>query len=247
MARDFGLHEHRLLGRLVDAGWTASCVYDIGSSNTSWSSMMRTRLPDAEFHLFDPLAAEYGDRFPSFEQSREAAIPAGIAETLTRISEFTLHSVALGDTNGECEMLVDKTGFSSMLSSAPGKPAWWTKRSAVPMRRLDDLVEERGLPLPVLMKMDTQGGELRILRGAERSLERCELLLLETWLERQYGPETPLLTELAEWLAPRGFVLFDLGHRFWDPKTHRLYAIDAYFARPSLLERFGDAARSPAD
>lgn len=244
MARDFAAHEYELLGRLVDAGWTSPCVYDVGSSNTSWSSMMRRRLPGAAFHLFDPLARDYGGTFANFDMSLRWAVPPAIAVDLKPIAEYISHAVALGDRNGECEMLTDQYGFgSTTLPTAPGKPEWWKKRVAVPMRRLDDLVEETGIPAPTLMKIDTQGSELAILRGAERTVESCELLLLETWLYRDYGPQTPVLGELIEWLTPRGFVLFDLGHRFWDRDTHRLYSVDAYFAKPAFLAAYGHAAR----
>lgn len=247
MVRDFAMHEYRLLQRLANAGWRPGCIYDIGASNTCWSSMMRRHLPDAEFHLFEPLADEYGRAFPSFERAVETAIDPDIAHDLKPIEDFTMHRVALGETTGECSMLTDAQGYSSTtLPEAPGKPHWWTRRGSIPQYRLDDLVAEKGIAAPSLIKIDTQGSELRILKGAATALASCDVLLLETWLTREYGPETPLLGELIEWLVPRGFAVFDFGHKFWDDKSHRLYAIDAYFARPEFLTRYGHAARGVA-
>ncbi len=46
---------------------------------------------------------------------------------------------------------------------------------------LDDLLADRELAGPVVMKIDTQGSELRILLGAERTLRSVDYLILEYW------------------------------------------------------------------
>jgi FkbM family methyltransferase len=51
----------------------------------------------------------------------------------------------------------------------------------VPASRLDDLVRVEDLPRPVVAKLDTQGAEIQILRGAERSLPHIDSLICEFW------------------------------------------------------------------
>lgn len=50
---------------------------------------------------------------------------------------------------------------------------------SVPTRRLDDVLDVAGLTSPRLMKVDVQGFELELLRGAERSLLHFHQLLVE--------------------------------------------------------------------
>jgi len=52
---------------------------------------------------------------------------------------------------------------------------------------------------------------MEALRGFEKNLAGVEVLLLETWLSRGYGPNTPLIHELIEFLLPHGFYMFELG------------------------------------
>ena len=44
---------------------------------------------------------------------------------------------------------------------------------------LDELVKQYGIPLPDMVKCDTQGSEVRFLLGAKRTLENCKYLILE--------------------------------------------------------------------
>ena len=46
-------------------------------------------------------------------------------------------------------------------------------------RTLDSVVKERGFPLPELVKLDVQGAEIDILRGATSTLQNVKHLLVE--------------------------------------------------------------------
>ena len=68
------------------------------------------------------------------------------------------------------------------------------------------------------MKLDVQGAERLILKGGEQTLQHADVLFLETWLQRAYGPDTPLLTEMIEFLEQAGFALVDFGEQFRDER-----------------------------
>ena len=120
------------------------------------------------------------------------------------------------------------------VNSAPG-----FVRRPVPIHRLDNYVAEHRLTFPDLIKMDVQGGEVRILSAATECLQHASALLLETWLYRVYGPKTPLLGEIIQYVREFGFDLVEFGDRYYD-ETHRLASIDALFLkRRALMERKG--------
>jgi FkbM family methyltransferase len=68
--------------------------------------------------------------------------------------------------------------------------------------RLDDLVERFGLPAPNHVKIDTDGHELEVLRGAERTLARQEWRSIIVELDRA---ESARNQEIRKLLARSGF------------------------------------------
>ena len=87
------------------------------------------------------------------------------------------------------------------------------------MTTLDDAVREFALTTPQVVKVDIQGGELNVLKGATRLLPKVDVLLLECWLYRGYSNDTPLLLEVANWLREFDFHLWDLGDCYRDGGT----------------------------
>ena len=102
---------------------------------------------------------------------------------------------------------------------------------------MDEYVAANDLPHPEVLKMDVQGCEAFILEGAGELLSGVDIMVLETWLHRGYGPNTPVITELVQALWPLDFVLVDLGGPYFD-EIGRLTAIDAFFLSKRLLEKY---------
>ena len=81
-----------------------------------------------------------------------------------------------------------------------------THARKVVARSLDAVVEEKGWPLPDLIKMDVQGAELDVLKGAEKTLKSCKNLILE--LQKvEYNKGAPLQQDVVDYLNSIGFVM----------------------------------------
>src|SRR6266404_2199477 len=206
--------ERRALRELAAKGYHPRVIYDIGGSNGIWSDSIAEVVPRAEFHAFEPLS----QTLPFYERD--------LKSRLHRLPYFHLHPVALGDHNGMAEMFVSQDGWGSSLHDRGDIPEV-KERIQVPVFRLDDYASEKHLPPPDVIKIDTQGAEAVILKGAANALKSATVLFLETWLVRGYGPNCPLLGEIIEQLRPHGFTLADFGERFYDG-NHRLYSVDAF-------------------
>ena len=216
--------EKKVLADLKAKGYEPAVIYDVGASNGVWSDCISSVLPNAEFHLFEPLS-EVLDFYKADLQSR-----------MQRLRNLHLHPIALGDVNETAEMFVAVDGFGSSLRDR-GEIPEVKARVSVPKYRLDSYVAEKRLPPPDVIKIDSQGYEDVILKGAGDLLKGVKVLLLETWLQRGYGPNTPLLWEIMELLRAQGFSLVRFGECFFDDK-HRLYSVDAFFFAESFLQAF---------
>ncbi|HVV70539.1 MAG TPA: FkbM family methyltransferase, partial [Verrucomicrobiae bacterium] len=161
----------------------------------------------------------------------------------SRHPRFRLHKVALGPECKTTSMYVyPRNLVGSTALELEVKPQQ-AERIEVQMLTIDYAVQEFRLPVPQVIKMDTQGCELGILQGASRTLPQVDVLLLECWLTRAYGRPTPLLLEVADWLRELDFHLWDLGSG-WRNEEGTLIAQDCFFLNArNRVSRLGDEPR----
>jgi hypothetical protein len=100
----------------------------------------------------------------------------------------------------------------------------------VPGLRLDDLLREINFRTPALLKIDVQGAELIVLRGASVALRSCEIVLLETSLF-QLMKGAPLLSDIVAYMVDAGFIPYDVLACVIDRWTVPLAQIDVSFVR----------------
>jgi FkbM family methyltransferase len=209
------------LVRLRTLGWTPRVVFDVGASNGSWSDAIATVCPDAEYHLFEPLAGQV----PMYRD--------GLSAVLAQHPGFALHAVALGDRTGEVIVHHLPNPYASTILPMEGSELG-AQEVRVPLTTVDELVGTGGLPCPNLLKADTQGGEFAILLGTQRVLGSIDVVLLETWVWRTYEGKAPLLLEIASWLAQRGFFLWDIADTYRDD-ADVLASIDCFFVNAQSM------------
>lgn len=191
------VHHAGLLADLKARGFSFDVIYDVGANVGRWSREAQKVFNESRFELFEPLAG------------RDADVDS--RSIVADIPRATLHPVALSDVNEEGEIKVlGNNGVGSSILVLPSDRKKDFPIIPCEIRRLDDLVADRGLPQPGFLKLDTQAAELKVLKGAVETLKKTQFILLETWARRVYGPETPLFHELAAWLYEHNFVLYDI-------------------------------------
>lgn len=102
----------------------------------------------------------------------------------------------------------------------------------------DTIVKTGKASVPDVLKADTQGFEKQVLQGLGDELSEIKVLLLETWLSRGYGQETPLLPELIAWLDERDFVLVETADDYRNENGF-MVSVDAFFLRRDVAVNIG--------
>ena len=82
----------------------------------------------------------------------------------------------------------------------------------------------------ILLKIDVQGFEREVLKGAEKILPIITAVQLELSLTELYVGET-LFDFYIDLFNKMGFVLWDIQPGFRDPKTGRLLQFDGTFIK----------------
>ena len=144
---------------------------------------------------------------------------------------------AIGAEDGMIEMHVSRnSNSSSALAMLPlhreAAPASEITHSVrVPVRTLDAAAKpfvRRGEA--VLVKVDVQGMEHRVIAGGRETLAQAAAVQIELSLAPLYAGQ-PLFWEVAKLVKTEGFELADLNPEFIDPRDGRVLQVDAVFLR----------------
>ncbi len=112
------------------------------------------------------------------------------------------------------------------------------RQITVPVEPLDALVAKHTLPAPFLLKIDVEGAELDVLRGASGTLAHTDALIVETSVMPRFedGAE---FAEVVRAMQQTGFVVFDIAAGVNHPHTGYLNHVDLFFVRADASFRRG--------
>jgi len=154
--------------------------------------------------------------------------------------DWTIVNAAAGDEAGEFDLGVYSDDSLSSLHT-PGEEAkrlfgpYFGGKATVRAKviSIDAWLNEAGRETArrILLKSDTQGHDLAVLKGARSALQRTSAVVTEVSFIRMYDG-SPTYREVFEFLEAAGFVaggLFPISHRAADLA---LIEMDAIFVRP---------------
>jgi hypothetical protein len=102
--------------------------------------------------------------------------------------------------------------------------------TAMEMTTLDAVVRATPFERADFLKLDVQGYELEVLKGAEQVLSSVEAVMMEVNLIAVYEG-APLADEAVAFMAARGFRVYDVCTFFRRPYDYALWQIDMVFVR----------------
>jgi FkbM family methyltransferase len=146
-------------------------------------------------------------------------------------------NLALGDVEGTATInIAANSESSSMLKMLPlhieaAPESRFVGTEVVEVRTLDAIFRDLCRPGEgVYLKIDTQGFEGRVLRGADRCLPKIDTVQVEMSLTPLYSDELTF-GELYQLLLDKGYAMVGLEPGFTNPQTGQLLQADAIFHR----------------
>ena len=149
--------------------------------------------------------------------------------------DWAVFNYALGDTEKTLEINIARNSFSSSfldmlpshIQSAP--ESRYIGRDLTEIKTLDSVFGDWCNPNNnVYMKIDTQGFESRIIKGAEKSLSQIDIVQMEMSLVPLYKGEL-LFPDMCMLMAEKGFRLIGIETVFSDQVTGRVLQVDGTF------------------
>ena len=173
----------------------ARVILDVGANEGQTALYLRRFFSPATIHCFEPVPATFA-----------------LLEQRTRgRSGIVSHATAVTDRTGDLTMRIDP--FSERSAVARSENVGDTCR--VPAVTLDEFFTTAGLTHVDILKIDVEGHEPAVLRGASRVLRNgC---IRSVFVEVGFDPEDAAhtsLTEVQAAVAPHGFVFSGL-YDYW--------------------------------
>jgi FkbM family methyltransferase len=209
-AHEYSFAPNMLFGLTAMAmrGFAPATIIDVGAFEGNWSKMAKRIWPASRLFMIEPNFAK---------QAHLADVAKGL--------DGTLFCELLGAEN-EVAVRFNLMGSGSSIMS---------ERSAVPrtvevryLRTLDSLLKE--IDPPAILKIDAQGYELQILKGALEIIASIEAVLLEVALI-EINEGAPLLDDVVAFMKSQGFVAHDILEFHRRPLDRALNQVDIVFVR----------------
>jgi FkbM family methyltransferase len=206
----------------IFASYAIDTVLDIGANTGQFAEHLRHDLG-------------YTGRIFSFEpQSRVFEELKANAEGDAR---WKVYKWALGEAASTAEINISRNSLGSslltvlptFLKSAPN--AVCVGKEVIQVKPLDSFFSDYcTTENNVYLKIDTQGFESRVLKGAERSLPQIDTVQMEMSLVPLYQDEL-LIHDMCTLMAGKGYTLVSLEGVFADSRSGQLMQVDGIFHR----------------
>lgn len=216
--------EVKRVQRWKDYGWARThdirTVLDIGANIGQFASQIGHVLPEAMVYSFEPLVGCYRQ----------------LMERMETRSRFQGFNCALGDTDGTATIYHnDFSPSSSLLSMGElHQQAFPYTRNAQPekiaIRRLDSVAANLEIKDKLLVKIDVQGFEDKVLLGGVKTIRRAHILIVETTFQPLYRGQ-PLFGAIYDSLRALGFVFHGCENLLRNPNDGMILQSDSVFMR----------------
>lgn len=195
-------------------------ILDIGANEGFFSADMRKRFPNAQIYAFEPLH----DCFKTLNSKMAGDL------------KFKSLNVALGEAKGETVIHRSSSHPSSSLLPMsplhkklyPGSAEHTEEK--IHIERLDDLMQNESLEKTTLVKIDVQGFEASVIRGAQETLKRSQVVIVENSFVTLYEGQA-LFAEIHNLLHELGFLYSGRLETHYDKKTKAPIYEDSIFIK----------------
>lgn len=184
--------------RILLATQNPVCV-DVGANEGQTISLLRKYFARPQIYAFEPSSQMYS-----------------VLESNGYDEAVEVHNIALGDTQGRRELAkFSLPVMNSLLKIDPSPDNPFRDLEAVAgewveVTTLDKFLRERRIDRVDLLKVDTQGFDLRVLQGAAESL--ASGIVRNVYVELNFVPMysgQPSAKEIGDYLEGQGFRLVD--------------------------------------
>jgi FkbM family methyltransferase len=198
-------------------------IIDIGANEGQFATKMRMFFPKAEIISFEPIPFVYQK----------------LTNVFINDSKFKAYPLGLGDQDMETEFYENDYSPSSSLLKLKDHTSHFdaatnTKPIKITVKKLDEVLANEGLTKPIMVKIDVQGFEDKVIMGGKNILSQADLILCEVSFVQLYEGQK-LFSDINNMLSSLGFSYSGNYEQLYSPATNEVLQADAIFIKKQAI------------
>lgn len=195
-------------------------IIDIGANTGQFAAEIRQQLPEAKIVSFEPIKECFGK----------------LLTNMARDKNFVAYNFAIGDINGT--KIMNRNAYTPSSSILPMSEAHKilfphtrdSQPETITIKRLDDVVSSLNLAREIMIKVDVQGYEDRVLTGGQKTFAATKMIIMEISFQTLYEGQ-PSFDDLYRPIHGLGFVYRgSLGQKI-NPQSGEIISEDIIFSK----------------
>jgi len=188
-------------------------IVDVGANRGNWTRTAIKYFPNARYTMFEP----------------QDKMRAEVADLLLN-KNVEFHCMGAGPMNSTMKLTQHEWDDSHTFALSPqqaeelGYP-----QIEVPVVSLDHFFENKGLPRVDILKIDAEGWDLEVLKGAQKTALRADIVLMEASVLNPVFQNT--VQKDVDAMSQLGFILFDITDLNRTAKDGALWLVEMAFVK----------------
>jgi len=167
-------------------------IFDVGANVGQTAMEYSSIFKNAKIYSFEPVETSFKE----------------LTKNVAKIRNVSNFQIAFGSKKEEIKIELDSnpTSLTNSLKNTSASSGEAKLRETIRVRKIDDFVTEHNIKSIDLLKIDTEGWELEVLKGASQSLAegKIKLVLCEAGFTNVNSWHTPFDT-LNSFMSKNGF------------------------------------------
>lgn len=196
-------------------------IFDVGANIGKFSSNLNRFFPDSQFYCFEPI----GSTFARLEQNLSK-------------SNFNLIRKALGEKNESITIKINDEHRSDINSLLPkNQPFESDKMETLEVITLDSFLKNDQISQVDFLKIDTEGFDLLVLKGARENLESGKIKFIYVECGLDFSNEYHVhLSEFIKFLSEFNYSLLGIYQTDLKKVSKRMHFSNALFCHQSVSD-----------
>lgn len=211
-------------------------IFDVGANVGQTLQQFKNIWPKAEIHCFEPIPQFYDQLFENSKMyDNVSCYNHGFSDVNNENVKFYYHEVQPMlsgiyklNANSKDSVAINEPDLAGVSKDEFLKNS--NQEISVKMHKLDTFTGYWGIENIDILKLDTQGSESKILKGAKKTLESTSIVLTELNFYDLYSKSLSFY-DIEKYLKPAGFKLYDISYISKNPLNGRTDWVDVIYKK----------------